>query len=87
MKHTIACLQMTTTSDMNANVAMVEAMIREAAAKKPVLIATPENTYFMRSSDADAIPEFTMEKHPGICERAGAGKGICDSYPHRFGHG
>lgn len=46
-------------------------MIEEAAAASPSLIATPENTYFMRGSDAEAIPEYTMETHPGL-QSAGA---------------
>ncbi|MFO1243540.1 MAG: carbon-nitrogen hydrolase family protein [Rickettsiales bacterium] len=66
MKHVISCLQMTSSNDVNANVAMVERMLHHAAKEKPSLIATPENTFFMRSLDTDTVPTFAMEEHPGV---------------------
>lgn len=66
MKHVISCLQITSTNDVDHNVGMVESLLREAAKKKPSLIATPENTFFMRSLDTDTVPSFRMEEHPGV---------------------
>lgn len=79
MTHRITCLQMTSTNDVAANVAMVERMIAEAAKEKPSLIATPENTFFMRSKDTDTVPSFPMEEHPGVVMACAAAKKLSTS--------
>lgn len=66
MKYRISCLQMTSTNDVAHNVTMVERMMRDGSKEKPSLIATPENTFFMRSLDTDTVPSFPMEEHPGV---------------------
>lgn len=66
MKYKIACLQLTSSNHLDENIRTVWTMVEEAVKGGPSLIATPENTYFMRGSDSDAIPEHTMDNHPGL---------------------
>ena len=62
----VSCIQLTTTNDLHANIAEVERLVREAAGAGAELIATPENSFYMRASDSDAVPLFPMELHPGL---------------------
>jgi deaminated glutathione amidase len=62
----IACIQMTTTNDMEANIAEVERLIRLAASEGAELIATPENCFYMRALDTDHVPLFPMKSHIGL---------------------
>jgi deaminated glutathione amidase len=62
----VACIQMTTTNDLSANIAEVEKWVRMAAGQGAELIATPENCFYMRAADSDNVPLFLMEAHPGL---------------------
>jgi deaminated glutathione amidase len=63
---TVSCIQLTTTNDMEANIAEVERLVRLAASQGAEFITTPENCFYMRASDADAVPLFPMHQHPGL---------------------
>lgn len=63
---TVACIQLTTTDNMADNIEQVERWIREAAEKGAQLIATPENSFYMRASDQDEVPLYTLDEHPGV---------------------
>lgn len=62
----VACVQMTTVNDMDTNIAAVDALIREAAGRGAQLIATPENSFYMRAADCDSVPLYPMESHPAL---------------------
>ena len=48
----LALLQLNSGADMAANIATVEAMVREAAGAGATFIATPENTFLMEASSS-----------------------------------
>lgn len=61
----IALLQLNSGSDMQANIAAVGKMVREAHAQGATLIATPENTFLMQEPGAERS-HYTQENHPGV---------------------
>ncbi len=63
---TVACVQLTTTDNLDHNIEQTERHIRDAAQQGASFIATPENSFFMRARDTDDVPLFSMEDHPGI---------------------
>jgi deaminated glutathione amidase len=73
MKAKIACIQMTTSNDMAANLLEVERLVREAAKQGAEMVATPENCFYMRAFDCDDVPLYEMHEHPALqrmCELA-----------------
>lgn len=62
----IAAIQMTSGDDIAANIAALEPMVVAAAKEGAKLIATPENTFYMRREGQTPAKEVSMETHPGI---------------------
>ncbi len=63
----IACVQMTSSPDMDDNLKRVEILIREAAKQGASFIATPENTCqicYPAEKTLDNV--YTQENHPGV---------------------
>ncbi len=63
---TVACLQLTTTNDLDKNIIQFERFTRQAAKQGAELIATPENSFYMRARDSDDVPLYPMALHPGV---------------------
>jgi predicted amidohydrolase len=62
-----ACIQSTATPDLGADIAMLSAMIREAAAKGASFIATPEYCAGLDTRDGKMFPvAFTEAEHPAL---------------------
>lgn len=62
-----ACVQMTSTPDLQENMKQAEALIREAAGQGAHFIATPENTDRMRAPNPENIKSALIEAdHPCI---------------------
>lgn len=62
----VACVQMNTTNDLDANVEQARSLIEEAIGEGAQLIALPENAFMMRASDSDSITLYPQEEHPGV---------------------
>jgi predicted amidohydrolase len=65
MKLKTACIQLSSGSDMAANIARIEALVAEAAAQGAQLAALPENAFLMDEPGAQR-QRYTQENHPGI---------------------
>ena len=67
----VACLQINSSRDMDANIAKVHSLVIEAVDKGAQLVATPENTFVM-GEPSDDFPRvfYTQENHPGILAAA-----------------
>lgn len=61
----ISLLQLNSTSDMQANIALVGDMVVTAAGQGAQLITTPENTFLMEQPGAERVL-FTQTQHPGV---------------------
>ena len=61
-----ACIQMTSGDVMDENIAQLEALLQQAVAENAALIATPENTFYMRREGTNAAAIVAMEEHAGI---------------------
>lgn len=69
----MAAIQMTSGDDMAANIAALEPLIAAAVAHGAQLVATPENTFYMRREGTAAMADVSMENHAGIaCAQAAA---------------
>lgn len=66
-----ACIQTTSTNNMDDNCAMTETMVREAANKGAQLITLPENIFMLRAADTDIVHPYAEAEHPGVltCQR------------------
>lgn len=63
---TAACIQMTSGDDVSQNIAQLEPLLNEAVAKGAALIATPENSFYMRREGTATAPLLPTEEHAGI---------------------
>ncbi len=71
----IACIQMTSGSDIAVNLAYAEEKIREAAAQGAVFVSTPENTDFMMASREQKLATaYTQETHPAFTKFSSCAK-------------
>jgi predicted amidohydrolase len=62
-----ACIQSTATPDLGADIAMLSAMIREAAARGASFIATPEYCAGLETREGKMFPvAFTEASHPAL---------------------
>ena len=67
----IACVQMNSSRDIAANIAKLQAWIKDAAAQGAQLVATPENTFVMGEPAEEEMRQFyTQENHPGVAAAA-----------------
>lgn len=66
MKTTVACIQLTATSDIAANIEAIDALVRQAHQAGAQFISLPENAYFMRGDDRIAPVDYDMATHPGL---------------------
>ena len=64
-KITAACIQLTSTDDMAATIAAIEALVRQAAGQGAQLVTLPENAFLMEVPGSDRIL-YTEAAHPGI---------------------
>lgn len=71
---TVGLIQMTSGDDIAANIAQLAPMVASAAASGAGLIATPENTFYMRREGTAAMADVPMVEHPGIVWAQGAAK-------------
>jgi predicted amidohydrolase len=60
MKFALACLQLNSQDDLEANAHVIESMIREAAGKGAQFICLPENAFYMRDP-AKLSPSLAIE--------------------------
>ncbi len=70
----IAAIQMTSGDDIDANIAALEPLIAAAAAKGAQLVATPENTFYMRREGTATMADVAMENHAGVAYAKAAAK-------------
>lgn len=70
----IAAIQMTSGDDMAANIAALEPLVAKAVAQGAQLVATPENTFYMRREGMAAMNDVPMEAHPGVTYAKAAAK-------------
>ena len=61
-----AAIQLTSGDDVAANIAALSVLVEEAAARGAGLIATPENTFYMRREGTVRLPDVSMRDHPGV---------------------
>lgn len=62
----LACLQMNSGDDMNANCAAALALLERASDRGAQLVAFPENAFYMRGSEDEIPPLYKAEDHPGV---------------------
>jgi predicted amidohydrolase len=62
----IALIQLTSSSDIAANIAKIEKLVKKAAAQGAELVALPENAFYMRGDDKIAPPKYTEKSHPAV---------------------
>ncbi|TAE83274.1 MAG: carbon-nitrogen hydrolase family protein [Alphaproteobacteria bacterium] len=62
----VACIQLTSINDEAHNIALLSRMVEEAVTQGAQLIATPENSFYMRASDRDHVPLAAMHVHAGV---------------------
>lgn len=67
MKVNVACIQMNTGADIAANIARIEGLVAEAAAKGAHLVTLPENCFQMEEPGQGARRVmYTEDTHPGV---------------------
>jgi predicted amidohydrolase len=69
MNFKIACIQLTSGADMAANIAKIEAMVREASKRGAQLVALPENAFLMEEPGTKRAL-YGMQEHPAIVAAA-----------------
>jgi predicted amidohydrolase len=62
----VACVQMNSGDDIQANIASAEAMIRQAHADGAMFITLPENAFLMVDHKTTKLAIFPMDEHPGV---------------------
>ena len=63
----LACIQLNSGTDMAANLAQIEVLVRQARAEGADIIATPENSTLMeQSSERIVAAGRTEDDHPGL---------------------
>lgn len=70
----VAAIQMTSGDDIAANIAALEPLLQSAVAQGAKLVATPENTFYMRRESTAAMADGLMEAHAGIVYARAAAK-------------
>lgn len=63
-KMTVACVQVSATDDIDANIKVNEELMNGACDAGARFIALPENAYYMRGEEAGI--HYTMDTHPGL---------------------
>ncbi len=66
MAFTASCIQLTSTDDVSENIAVIEPLLREAAAQGARLISLPENAFYMRREGTYAASACDLHDHPGV---------------------
>lgn len=66
MKLPTALIQTTSVSDITANIAAIEPMVREAAAKGAQFISLPENAFYMRAQGEEGAKGCSVDVHAGV---------------------
>lgn len=61
-----AAIQMTSGDEMAANIAQLTPLLEQAVAKGAQLVATPENTFYMRREGPAAMTDGPMAEHAGV---------------------
>ena len=69
-----AAIQMTSGDEIDANIAQLEPLIVEAVTRGAKLVATPENTFYMRREGMAAADDVPMLQHTGVCYALSAAK-------------
>src|SRR5689334_7438117 len=69
----VACIQLTSSDDIAANIARVEMWVAEAAKKGATFVALPENAFCMEVPGAKRIL-YTQEEHPAVAAAAAMAK-------------
>jgi predicted amidohydrolase len=62
----VACIQTTSSNNLEDNCTMAQAFIREAATQGAQLIVLPENIFMLRASDTDLLQPIPEHEHQGI---------------------
>jgi deaminated glutathione amidase len=62
-----ACIQLTSSDNVDDNIAKLRTWVEAAAQQGASFVATPENTFYMRREGGD-MPHYTLENHPGVKE-------------------
>lgn len=70
----VAAIQMTSGDDIAANIAALKPLLQSAVAQGAKLVATPENTFYMRREGTAAMADGPMEAHAGIVYARAAAK-------------
>jgi predicted amidohydrolase len=66
-RFTVGCVQLTSSDDMQANIAAAAALIRDAAASGADFVLTPENTTMITSGRAETLAKAEPEEsHQGL---------------------
>lgn len=67
MNTRIACIQLNTQNDLDANIANAAALMTEAAEQGAKMALLPENAFFMAATQKEALnAAYPMEEHPAL---------------------
>lgn len=66
MKIRVACVQINSGGDMMANIARLEAQVKQAAGEGAHFVALPENAFLMETPGNPQRVLYTQQNHPGI---------------------
>lgn len=69
-----ACIQLTSGSDVEKNIAETAPLVTEAVSKGAQFVALPENAFYMRAESEAPAPRTRMEEHPGFAAASGWAK-------------
>ena len=62
----LACAQMNSGNDMDANCADALALLERASERGAQLVALPENAFYMRGAEDEIPPFYSLGDHPGV---------------------
>ena len=65
-KTIVACIQTTSGPDIDANIRVIDGLLREGVAGGATYLSMPENAYFMRGLGDQSPKSYCMETHPGL---------------------
>jgi predicted amidohydrolase len=66
MRLNVACIQLTSGSDIAANIVAIESYVKQAKAGGAEFIALPENAFYMRAEGEAPPQRYMQSEHPGV---------------------
>lgn len=66
MNTIVACVQTTSGPNIDANIEVIDGLLREGVSEGATFLTLPENAYFMRDLGDQSPKSYCMQTHPGI---------------------